>query len=149
MKRVRLLSLLLFAVMCIGLSSCNSEEQVADLQVTNYLTGKWGLIHTSGWEYNNVGVQVEWDRDDSGFFYTFKKDGSGYKGTSLKYYFEWEVNDNKLLLIDDNTAYFENDFFNYFTIKSVTSKTLVLDWEDYDIHGVSIGQGTDTFNRIY
>jgi len=149
MKIVRLLSLLLFAVICIGLSSCNDEEQVADLQVTNYLTGKWGLIHTSGWEYNNIGVKVDWDKDDSGFFYTFKKDGSGYKGESLKYYFEWEVNDNKLLLIDDNTAYFENDFFNYYTIKSVTSNTLILDWEDYDIHGVSIGRGTDTFNRIY
>lgn len=150
MKPIRFFSLLLFAVMSIGLSSCDDEdEQITDLHVTNYLTGKWELIHTSGWEYNNVGVKIDWDKDETGFFYTFKKDGSGYKGESLKYYFEWEVNDRELVIIDDSTPYFQNDFFDYYDIKSVTSTTLVLDWENFDGHGVCIGQGTDTFSRIY
>lgn len=128
MKQFKFVSYLLVAVLCLGFSSCSSDDDDYEINEEN-LAGTWQLTHTKGWKIE-FGEKNEWDRDETHYF-----NAISIKIDEKSSYISGEGDDREELIL---TWELKGDRFVYtipgntsnFTVRSLSAKHLVL-IEDY------------------
>lgn len=123
MKTVKLFTVLLLAMICISLSSCNKDEDNDDND-GSALVGTWAwLSETNSEEY----------------WVVFKENGTGYTWdsyngkTSPKAYFSYSFNEKSSMLLityDEVDTEYEDENSETVEVLTLTDKKLVLDFED-------------------
>lgn len=134
MKQFKFVSYLLVAVLCLGFTSCSSDDDY-EINAENLL-GTWQLTHSKGWEIYD-GEKDEWDEDETYFFdaYLLEAGGTGLnlwgEGENRgETYLSWRLEGDKLTVKIFN----ETDIL---TVSSLSAKHIVL-----------IKSGEDYYNEI-
>ena len=77
MRALNFIGMTLLMVLCVTtFTSCSDDEETVNNP--NNIIGKWELTWTKGWELNDDGHKEYWDEADSGLYFVFKDDGTGY-----------------------------------------------------------------------
>lgn len=95
MKNIKNLSILLFAILCVGFVSCKDDDDVSK----DNLVGTWQSTWNKGYkkfadhpEWND-----EWDGADTEVVVTFNSDQTGTDGDDS---FNWSLDGNQLTISD-------------------------------------------------
>ena len=97
MRALNFIGMTLLMVLCVTtFTSCSDDEETVNNP--NNIIGKWELTWTKGWELNDDGHKEYWDEADSGLYFVFKDDGTGYhyEDYGSNAYFNWELEGNQL-----------------------------------------------------
>lgn len=125
MRTFRILSALVMAVVCVSLSSCSKDDD-EKIGSTDDIVGKWELTWTKGWELDSDGFKETWDEADNGYYFTFKKDGTGrhsYDNSSSEYPFKWKLDGKKLTLTYDQ-------YEDIYQLETLNKSTLIITISD-------------------
>ena len=127
MRTFRILAALMMAVVCVGLSSCNKddEEKTPEINQAN-LIGKWQSTWERVHEIQNGKEVVLSDEANTNRFWEFKANGTCTQDGDSQLY-KWSLKDNELTIIDD-----VRDFTDIYIVKELVASKLVLAFEDWD-----------------
>lgn len=142
MRTFRILAALMMAVVCVGLSSCNKddEEKAPEINQAN-LIGKWQSTWERVHEIQNGKEVTISDEAYTDGFWEFKADGTCTQDGDSQLY-KWVLKDNELTIIDD-----VRDFTDIYIVKELAASKLVLvfeDWDNTDDGGEELDDATTT-----
>ena len=123
--------------------ACDKDDEFlgdknSPFYVTN-LAGKWEVTWSKGTK-TQESETTNWDEAKNGFYLVFDKDRTGYNYSdqdSLKKYFLWKIQDNKLSIKMQSDEKFQTT-----TIDTITDQKLVLSIERLDL------QATESYRKI-
>jgi hypothetical protein len=129
MKTLKFLGMTLLMVMlAINFTACSDDNEEA-VSNPNDIIGKWELTWTKGWELNDDGHKEYWDEADSGLYFVFKDDGTGYhyEDYGSNAYFNWKLEGNQL-----SVTYTQFDGADIYKVEELNSSTLTITSTDDD-----------------
>ena len=129
MKTLKFLGMTLLMVMlAINFTACSDDNEEA-VSNPNDIIGKWELTWTKGWELNDDGHKEYGDEADSGLYFVFKDDGTGYhyEDYGSNAYFNWKLEGNQL-----SVTYTQFDGADIYKVEELNSSTLTITSTDDD-----------------
>lgn len=123
MKNWNLFSLMLFAIMNLGLVSCGDDDEVGD---RNALVGTWQCTWIEGYEKyaNNPEYDEEWN-EAADFLAVFNEDGTAViDGDECK----WKLEGDQLFICDTGT----NDEWDANTVLKLSDSEFIIETHEKD-----------------